>query len=222
MALITHPNVPVVFGYADHENGWGPAQNAALVMLAAATQAVAETVGTNTPPGGPGVFSTYAVGSSPTGAWAGNAYALAYWDGAAWRFIPAKAGWRVYNKSNGLYYVLNADAGWRLDRPRLAPHRPAGTAFAFDVSQAFGRVVPSNAAPIVATVPAGVFTEGDELTVIQAAGQITFNTSGAADLLLPDAKLPKTFGPNSPVALLFDRTEAGREKWLLFGDLAEE
>lgn len=221
MALLTHPNVPVVFGYADHENGWGAAQNQALVMLAATAQAVAETVGANTPPGSPGMFNTYAVGGSPTGAWSGQAYSLAYWDGAAWQFIPGKEGWRVYNKATQLFHVLQS-VGWRVDRPRLVPSRPAGASFTFDTSQAFGRVEPTNTGAITATIPAGVFAEGDEIEVFQRGGQITFNTSGAADLLLPDAKLAKSFGPNSPMALLFGYTDAGREKWYLFGDLAEE
>lgn len=222
MSLIIHPNVPIQFGYAEHENGWGAEQNRALVELAAATQAVAETVGTNTPAVSPGVFNTYAVGAAPTGAWAGQAYNLAYHDGAAWQFIAAKVGWRVFNKAAQLYYTLTA-TGWRIDRPKLLRHEPAGTTFTFDASQAFGAVEPVNGAAITATLAAGVFAEGDEMTLFQRGGQVTIVASGALDLLLPDAKLAKTFGANSPVAFLYSHTTGGgREQWYLFGDLAEE
>lgn len=221
MAVITHPNVPVVFNWQENESGWGDEMNAALVALAATAQAIVETVGTNSPPGSPTAYYTYAVGSSPTGAWSGNPYTLAYHDGTTWKFIPAKVGWRVYSKSTTGFHVLT-DTGWRLDRPKLLRHEPTGAAFAFTVDQAFGRVEPTNTNPITATLAAGVFAEGDEITIFQRAGQITFSGSGALDILLPDAKLAKTFGTNSAAALLFSHTSAGREKWFLLGDLAEE
>jgi hypothetical protein len=71
---------------------------------------------TNTPPGAPASGDTYIVGSTPTGAWAGHANALAYWaidpqDGVAttgiWEFYPATGtpppGWTVYNNATGSY-----------------------------------------------------------------------------------------------------------------------
>ena len=46
---------------------------------------------TNTPPA-PTVGDLYIVGTTPTGAWAGQANNLAYWDGAAWVFEAPRAG----------------------------------------------------------------------------------------------------------------------------------
>lgn len=43
---------------------------------------------TNTPPGSPVQDDCYIIGSSPTGAWAGNGNKVAVYDSAAWAFIP--------------------------------------------------------------------------------------------------------------------------------------
>lgn len=47
------------------------------------------SVGTNTPPGGPADGARYIVGTSPTGAWAGQANKLARWLDGAWSFFDA-------------------------------------------------------------------------------------------------------------------------------------
>ena len=46
---------------------------------------------TNTPPA-PAAGDLYIVGTTPTGAWAGQANNLAYWDGAAWVFEAPHSG----------------------------------------------------------------------------------------------------------------------------------
>src|SRR5574337_904206 len=68
---------------------------------------------TATPPGSPTNGDTYVVAASPTGAWTGQANAIAYWaidaqDGVvtagAWEFYTPQAGWVVYNVANKAYY----------------------------------------------------------------------------------------------------------------------
>lgn len=49
-----------------------------------------QTVGDNSPPGGSSLMDgmAWVVGSSPTGAWAGHANAIAYRFAGEWRFVP--------------------------------------------------------------------------------------------------------------------------------------
>lgn len=65
---------------------------------------------TDTPPGSPTMGDMYAIGSTPTGAWSGQADNLAQWTGAAWQFTTPGAGWLAYALGDGLYV---ADGGWQ-------------------------------------------------------------------------------------------------------------
>lgn len=58
---------------------------------------------TNTPPGSPVSGDMYALGTAPTGAWAGKAGNLAQWTGAAWQFTAPGAGWLAYRAGTGMY-----------------------------------------------------------------------------------------------------------------------
>ena len=84
-----------------------------------------EDRGTNTPPGGPSDGDSHIMGSAPTGAWAGRANGIAFYDGtsAAWMFFPgdddagspivmaaAHTGVRVYVKDEGVSYVWQGSA----------------------------------------------------------------------------------------------------------------
>ena len=46
------------------------------------------SIGTNAPPGSPSEGDAYIIGTSPTGAWAGRANAVAYYTASGWRFVP--------------------------------------------------------------------------------------------------------------------------------------
>jgi len=59
------------------------------------------------PPGSPGNGDTYIVGSSPTGAWAGQANSVAYFYGGAWYFYPPKEGWIAYLQDETTYRAFN-------------------------------------------------------------------------------------------------------------------
>ena len=70
--------------------------NEALARLDLAVQARVETMGLNDPPADPGAGDCWTVGPAPTGAWAGNAGALAGWTGDGWRFVAAAEGMTVW------------------------------------------------------------------------------------------------------------------------------
>jgi hypothetical protein len=73
---------------------------------------------TNAPPGSPADGAAYIVGSSPTGAWAGHAKALAVYvqEGAFWNFYAAgQQAWLILNKADGNLYKWNAgSSAWEL------------------------------------------------------------------------------------------------------------
>lgn len=64
----------------------------------------------NTPPGGPATGATYTVGTSPTGAWAGQANAIAEWNGSSWDFTTPTQGDYYYNQTNGYTFQFRSGA----------------------------------------------------------------------------------------------------------------
>lgn len=67
---------------------------------------------TNTPPGSPTVPVAYIIGSSPTGAWAGNAGKIAVCEAASsWTYYTPGNGWFAYDKSLNALYRHNG-SGW--------------------------------------------------------------------------------------------------------------
>ncbi len=69
--------------------------NAAFDLLDALLQAAVVSVGVNTPPGSPAAGDCYVVGTSPTGAWAGQAKAIAIYS-TGWSFVTPWEGLTVW------------------------------------------------------------------------------------------------------------------------------
>jgi Protein of unknown function (DUF2793) len=64
---------------------------------------------TATPPTTPAEGDSYIIAASPTGAWAGNANAVAsYYSG--WRIKPAKTGWLAYVQAESIFYIFDGTA----------------------------------------------------------------------------------------------------------------
>ncbi len=87
--------------------------NDALTLLDLAVQAGVVAVGVNAPPSAPGVGEAWIVGSAPTGAWAGQAHALAGWTAGGWRFVAAREGmvvWSVADARDARF----TDGVWRV------------------------------------------------------------------------------------------------------------
>ncbi len=61
--------------------------NEALTLLDLAVQASVLAVGTNVPPVAPTVGNGWIIGVAPTGAWTGQARAIAGWTSGGWRFL---------------------------------------------------------------------------------------------------------------------------------------
>lgn len=87
--------------------------NEALIALDALVAPVALTFGDAAPPAAPEAGRSWIVGTSPTGAWAGHAGALASWTEAGWRFVAPVDGLWVWVSGAGLWAHV-AGGGWSL------------------------------------------------------------------------------------------------------------
>ena len=74
--------------------------NEALILLDAVAQIAVRAIYQNAPPASPLAGDRYLVGSTPTGAFAGQAAKIAAYDGSAWRFMTPKAGWVMTNTTD--------------------------------------------------------------------------------------------------------------------------
>jgi len=62
----------------------------------------------NTPPISPNTGDVYLVGTSPSGAWVGQAKDIAEWNGSAWVFTDGVQGDFLYNATNALTYIFRS------------------------------------------------------------------------------------------------------------------
>lgn len=63
------------------------------------------------PVGGESKGARYVVAASATGDFTGHEGSVAWYDGSSWQFDTATAGWKVYNKQDGVYWTYGA-SGW--------------------------------------------------------------------------------------------------------------
>lgn len=71
------------------------------------------------PPGSPVKGDRYIVGASPTGAWAGKAKNIAWYDGAAWKFDAPAAGWELWVNDEAKQYKYDGTV-WGFDAGDMA------------------------------------------------------------------------------------------------------
>ena len=102
--------------------------NAALQRLDQLVQLRLNSVGAETPPGLPEAGEMHALGSSATGAWAGQAAQLAHWDGTAWQFISPQQGWLAWDLSAAELRVWSeGDLTWMVTSPTQVDQLGIGT-----------------------------------------------------------------------------------------------
>lgn len=85
--------------------------NEALMALDALVQIHVLSAALNSAPASPAPGARYIVGAAPTGAWAGKAGQLAYWDGTAWVFFAPSEGWLVWD-SGADQILVRQDGAW--------------------------------------------------------------------------------------------------------------
>lgn len=81
--------------------------NEALLLLDGLVQLALQSTGADVPPAAPAEGEAHAVGSAPTGGWAGEAGKIALWQGGAWRFLQPREGWQAWSAATqaGLVYT---------------------------------------------------------------------------------------------------------------------
>lgn len=107
MANTPNLNIPLISASQSQKH---VTANEATLAFDALGQLSAIDKDLSTPPGSPSDGDTYIVGSSPTGDWAGNANAVAYYYNGTWYLYPAKAGWMGYVQDESTYYSFNGTA----------------------------------------------------------------------------------------------------------------
>ena len=98
----------------------------ALRLIDVAIAAAVETVGANAPPASPADGQCFIVGPAPTGAWAGQAKAIAGYAAGGWRFVAAVAGMRALDKASGLTATFDG-AAWVVGTVKGATLELAGS-----------------------------------------------------------------------------------------------
>ena len=92
--------------------------NAALQRLDQLVQLRLGSLEASTPPVSPVPAETHALGSSPTGAWAGQERQLASWDGSVWQFVTPQEGWLAWDLTAAELRVWNDTAqAWLVAAP---------------------------------------------------------------------------------------------------------
>lgn len=86
--------------------------NQAFTRIDALMNTGAKSRTTNTPPGSPASGDMYIVGSSPTGAWAGQPQKIAYFD-QVWKFITPSEGINLWVNDEDKNYVYDG-TNWTL------------------------------------------------------------------------------------------------------------
>lgn len=118
--------------------------NEALARVDLLLQASVAAIGLDTPPAAPVPGDVWVVGDAPTGAWAGQANALAGYTADGWRFVGPREGLSVWSEADGVA-ALFAGGGWRTGQVTARALVVAGV-------QVVGVQQPAIAAPAGGTV----------------------------------------------------------------------
>lgn len=86
--------------------------NEALRMLDAVIQVSVLDADRTSPPPIPFEGDRHIVAPSPTGAWAGHAFAIATWEDSTWRFLAPNTGWIAWSIDDDMLLVFDG-SGWR-------------------------------------------------------------------------------------------------------------
>ena len=138
--------------------------NEALTLLDFAVQPVVEAVGVNAPPAAPVAGAGWVVGTTPSGAWTGQAQALAGWSEAGWRFVAARDGIAAWSLADGAIARFS-DGTWTVGRVSgtevvLGGNVVVGTRQAAIADPAGGSMTDAAARATIAAILAALRTHG--------------------------------------------------------------
>jgi len=151
--------------------------NTALSRIDAVLNTGAKSRTTATPPGSPAAGDVYIVATSPTGAWAGQAGNISYYD-QSWKFITPREGCALWVEDEDVMYIYDG-AAWQSQA--ITVYAPlTGTAHTLDGSYVGKTIHFTNAGAIVLTLPNSLYV-GFKCRIVQGgAGQVTFTPASGA------------------------------------------
>lgn len=128
--------------------------NEALLLIDALVSGAVVEVGLDSPPLAPEDGACWIVGAAPTGAWQGQAYAVAISSPGGWRFVAPREGMRLWAGA-GRGFVLFRGGEWRVGEVH-------GKVFV-EGTQVVGKRLPAVAEPV-----GGVVVDGQARAAIVA------------------------------------------------------
>lgn len=162
--------------------------NEALAALDLLVHLVVQGFGTETPPGSPSEAQVWALGAAPTGAWAGQANALAAWSNGGWRFFAPAPGWRAALGTD--LRVWSGTAWVKPDLPDLTNLPGVGVNTGWDATN---KLAVASDATLLTHAGAGHQVKVNKAAAAQTAtllfqtgfsGRAEFGTAGSDDLSL--------------------------------------
>lgn len=107
--------------------------NEAVRRLEASINIVVVDKDLNAPPTSPAANARYIVGSSPTGAWSGQAGKIAFVSGTSWLFLTPYIGWRAWVTDESQFYRYNGST-WGGDGSGSSGDLASSLQFSADIS----------------------------------------------------------------------------------------
>lgn len=100
--------------------------NEALALMDIAVQPVVQAMEMGAPPETPVAGQCWIVGPAPSGAWAGQAGAIAGWSQAGWRFAVPQRGWSAWLEVEGRIVRFDGEV-WSGEVARIESVEIGGT-----------------------------------------------------------------------------------------------
>lgn len=214
-------NIGLYAGFTPGEAGWDDEMDYNLKAMDTLGQIRVVDKDLSAPPGSPTTGQVYIVGASPTGAWAGQANALARWSGSAWVFYTPRSGWLAYVIDETEFYHYTGSAWTRhISRPVdiqasvsgdvpadavLVGLMPFATATTFPADFAGSQAVAGTAPTLDAVFE--VYKNASvvgTITFVEATTSAVFATSGGLPVSFAPGDTIRIIGPASADATLAD------------------
>lgn len=177
MSAIVEQALGLSYGATKGEDNWNVWMDSNLVKIGAVAQISVASMSENTPPGTFVEGRRAVVGSSPTGAYAGQAGKLAVGVEGVYVFYTVLIGWNIFDEVNKTLYTWNGTS-YEAQSKVAKTITETGTARTLSLSDAFGYIRTTNSGAVTITVPTDAsvaFPIDTEITVFQSgAGTVTF------------------------------------------------
>lgn len=151
--------------------------NQAITRIDAVLNTGAKSRNVSTPPGSPLAGDVYIVGSSPTGAWAGQAGNITYFD-QTWKFITPREGMTLWVNDEDVIYSYTGSSWFSSAVVNFSTQ--SGTTYTLDGSELRKTLMFTNAGAITLTLPNSLYTSFNFRVIQAGTGQITFTPASGA------------------------------------------